>query len=125
MPVLEPDAVVTAFVREFDAEHPNPETLSLHFTSDAVYHNIPMQPVKGRDAIRQVLTGLTSRLQSKGWEVRHQAVDGNVVLNERVDRFGHGDKVIELRVMGVFEVRDGKIAAWRDYFDLAEWQSQQ
>jgi len=24
----------------------------------------------------------------------------------------------------VFEIRDGKIAAWRDYFDLATWQRQ-
>ena len=118
-------ALVTAFIREFDTEHPNAETLANYFTLDAVYHNIPMRAVQGRDAVRQVLTGYTSRYQCKGWEVRHQAVDGNVVLNERVDRFGHGDRVIELRVMGVFEVRDGKIAAWRDYFDLAEWQSQQ
>lgn len=125
MPVLEPDAVVTAFVREFDAEHPNPETLALYFTADAVYHNIPMQPVKGRDAIRQVLTGLTSRMQSKGWEVRHQAANGGVVMNERIDRFRSGEKLIELPVMGIFEVRDGKIAAWRDYFDLAQWQAQQ
>jgi limonene-1,2-epoxide hydrolase len=24
----------------------------------------------------------------------------------------------------VFEIRDDKIAAWRDYFDLATWQRQ-
>jgi len=123
--VTDAGALVTAFIREFDTEHPNPETLADYFTLDAIYHNIPMRAVQGRDAVRQVLTGYTSRYQCKGWEVLHQAVDGNVVLNERIDRFGHGDKVIELRVMGVFEVRDGKIAAWRDYFDAAEWQSQQ
>ena len=26
--------------------------------------------------------------------------------------------------MGTFEMRDGKIAKWRDYFDLAEFQNQ-
>ncbi|MCC6387513.1 MAG: nuclear transport factor 2 family protein [Dehalococcoidia bacterium] len=123
--MTDPGAIVTAFIREFDTEHPDPEKLANYFTLDAVYHNIPMRAVQGRDAVRQVLTGYTSRYQCKGWEVRNQAVDRNVVLNERIDRFGHGDKVIELRVMGVFEVRDGKIAAWRDYFDAAEWQSQQ
>ena len=35
-----------------------------------------------------------------------------------------GGKDIALPVAGVFEVRDGKIAAWRDYFDLATWQRQ-
>jgi limonene-1,2-epoxide hydrolase len=29
-----------------------------------------------------------------------------------------------LPVAGVFEVRDGKIAAWRDYFDLATFTKQ-
>jgi limonene-1,2-epoxide hydrolase len=27
-------------------------------------------------------------------------------------------------VMGTFEVRDGKIAAWRDYFDLNQYMQQ-
>ncbi len=26
--------------------------------------------------------------------------------------------------MGAFELRDGKICAWRDYFDLAQFQRQ-
>ncbi len=30
-----------------------------------------------------------------------------------------GGKVIELPVMGVYEFVDGKISAWRDYFDMA------
>ena len=31
---------------------------------------------------------------------------------------------IELPVMGTFEGVDGKIAAWRDYFDLNQFMSQ-
>ena len=49
---------------------------------------------------------------------------GDVVLTERVDVFVYPDKTIELPVMGTFEVRDGKIAAWRDYFDLNQYMSQ-
>ena len=49
---------------------------------------------------------------------------GNVVMNERVDIFQMGPKRIELPVAGVFEVNGGKIAAWRDYFDLATWTKQ-
>jgi limonene-1,2-epoxide hydrolase len=33
-------------------------------------------------------------------------------------------KKIALRVAGVFEIRDGKVAVWRDYFDLNEFTSQ-
>jgi limonene-1,2-epoxide hydrolase len=47
------------------------------------------------------------------------AVEGNRVLTERVDRLltSEGEPVLSLRVMGIFELADGKIAAWRDYFD--------
>jgi limonene-1,2-epoxide hydrolase len=47
-----------------------------------------------------------------------------VVMNERTDRFKIGPKWVEAPVMGIFELRDGKIAAWRDYFDLAGFQKQ-
>jgi len=52
------------------------------------------------------------------------AENGDVVFTERVDRFQMGDKKVELPVAGVFEVRDGKIAAWRDYFDMPTWTRQ-
>jgi limonene-1,2-epoxide hydrolase len=46
-----------------------------------------------------------------------------VVMNERTDRFKMGDKWVEAKVMGVFELKDGKITAWRDYFDLGQFTS--
>ena len=47
----------------------------------------------------------------------HLAAAGDVVLTERIDHIGSGDASFPVPVMGVFEVRDGKIARWRDYFD--------
>jgi limonene-1,2-epoxide hydrolase len=59
------------------------------------------------------------------WSLRHIAQSGDgVVFTERVDDFVRGPKRISVRVMGVFEFRDGLIAEWRDYFDLAELQRQ-
>ena len=46
------------------------------------------------------------------------------MLTERVDIFVLPNVTIELPVMGTFEVRDGKIAKWRDYFDLNQYMSQ-
>ncbi len=100
------------------------DTILGHFRDDAVYHNIPMAPVQGTDAIRATLAGFMSPGTVVEFKVLHQAVNGNVVLNERVDVFTTGDKVISLPVMGTFEVLDGKIAAWRDYFDLNQFMSQ-
>jgi limonene-1,2-epoxide hydrolase len=45
------------------------------------------------------------------------------VLTERTDKFLVGGTWRAIRVMGTFEVNtEGKIARWRDYFDLAEFQ---
>jgi limonene-1,2-epoxide hydrolase len=115
--------VVTDFVKLFDSP-PTAEQIAPFFTEDAVYLNVPMQPIIGRDAIAAVLGGMGSGMRAAGWEVIHQVVQGNVVMNERVDRFTVGDRTIAVPVMGVFVLRDGKIAEWRDYFDMNMWQSQ-
>jgi len=90
------------------------------FTDDVVYHNIPMDPAVGIDASIAFIEGFFAMCQSLVIETVHLAVRGNVVLTERIDTFTMGDKVAALPVMGTFEIRDGKISAWRDYFDLAQ-----
>jgi len=89
-----------------------------------VYHNIPMDPVVGHDAIRQLIGGFTAGVESVRFEMLHAASAGNVVLTERVDHFVSPERTISLPVMGTFEVTDGKITAWRDYFDLNQFMSQ-
>lgn len=111
-------------MREFDAPAPDAASLGSYFADDAIYHNIPMKPVNGRAAIEATLGGMKAMMLSAGWEVRHQVASGDVVMNERTDRFTVNGKTIAIPVMGVFELKDGKISAWRDYFDLAMFQSQ-
>jgi limonene-1,2-epoxide hydrolase len=93
------------------------------FTDDAVYHNMPIQPIQGKDAIKGVIEQFMAPFERAEFEVTHIAAAGDIVLTERIDRF-FGAKKVELPVMGTFEIRDGKIAAWRDYFDLAAWTRQ-
>jgi limonene-1,2-epoxide hydrolase len=94
------------------------------FTDDAVYHNIPVAPVAGRDAIRETIAGFTAGVGSVEFRVLNISANGSVVLTERVDVFVTPTVTIELPVMGTFEVLGGKIAAWRDYFDLNQFMSQ-
>jgi limonene-1,2-epoxide hydrolase len=95
------------------------------FTPDAVYHNIPMAPMTGVDQIRATIAGFTGGVDKIEFRVNNIAANGNVVLTERVDSFITAAKTIEIPVMGAFEVTDdGKIAAWRDYFDLNQFMSQ-
>ena len=56
-------------------------------------------------------------------EVLAIAAEGNVVFTERVDRFRWQGKSLDLPVTGVFEVREGKIIAHRDYFDYETWMN--
>lgn len=98
--------------------------LAAFFTDDAVWHNIPLAPVTGRDDIATTIASFTTGIESIEFRVRNIASDGPVVLTEQVDVFKFPDKSIELQVMGTFEVRDGKIAAWRDYFDMNQFTSQ-
>jgi limonene-1,2-epoxide hydrolase len=81
-----------------------------------VYHNMPMAPVTGIAAVRAHLAAWP--VDECEWIVRNIAVRGNVVLTERIDRFRRGADRIIVPVMGTFEVADGKITHWRDYFDM-------
>jgi limonene-1,2-epoxide hydrolase len=101
--------------------------LAAFFTNDAVYHNIPLAPVSGREAIAKNFASFI-RPGAPGIETLHLrliniAANGPVVMTERVDVFKLPTKSFELQVMGTFEVRDGKISAWRDYFDLNQFTS--
>ena len=94
------------------------------FSDDAVYHNIPLDPVNGRDAIRDTI-GMFLGMADKVWfDTLHIVADGPIVMTERIDHFAQGDRDIALPVMGAFEVNDGKITAWRDYFDMNQFTSQ-
>ena len=101
----------------------NIKTILDFFTDDAVYHNIPIQPVQGKDAIQGMIEQFMTPFTGADWVIEKIAASGDSVLTERVDKF-LGEKPMTLRVMGTFEIKDGKIAAWRDYFDLAEWTKQ-
>ena len=100
------------------------DALMVYFADDAIYHNIPVDPVKGKDTIRATIEGFTAGVDKIEFRVHHIVAEGPVVLTERTDVFTTPDRTIELPVMGTFEVADGKIVAWRDYFDLNQFMSQ-
>ena len=113
-------------VREFCAAFARLDVDELlgYFTPDATYHNIPIDPAVGHEAIGALLAMFTGMAKSIDFQIRNLVADGDIVMTERVDVFDMGDKTVALPVMGTFEVRNGKIAAWRDYFDLQQFMSQ-
>lgn len=120
-PATEPDEVVRAFVAAIERKDID-AALAL-VTEDVVYDNVPIGAVTGPDGIRGALSRLLGAEQIE-WVTRRQVADGDVVMNERVDRFQLDGRWVEIPVAGLFVLRDGRIALWRDYFDLATYRSQ-
>lgn len=95
------------------------DQLVTFFTEDGTYHNMPARPVSGHDDLRRFIGGFLTNWDKTDWEILHVFGSGNVVVAERLDRTVVGGKAVDLPCCGIFEMRDGKIAVWRDYFDMA------
>jgi len=83
---------------------------------------MPMGPsgtLRGPAGIRAVLEPFFAPTLENEWVVKSVAVSGNTVFMERLDRHRMAKGWAELPVTGVFEVADGKITSWREYFDFA------
>ena len=112
-PIDVAEAFLVAFATmDFDA--------ALTFLSQEVeYTNIPLGTVHGHAGVREVLEPFFAPIHENEFLILRRAASGPVVFLERLDRhrLDHGWR--ELPVNSVFEVHDGKVTVWRDYFDLA------
>lgn len=93
-------------------------------SDDVEYDNVPIGKVYGPDGIKGVLGQMVGSLDEVDWVIHRQVAVGDLVLNERTDRFGMNGKWMDLPVAGVFEVHDGRITLWRDYFDMTTFTNQ-
>ena len=118
----EAEKIVNDFCKAF--ERKNIDEIMAYFAEDAVYHNMPMEPAKGRDAIRATINSFLPGSNRIEFKILHTASNGSIVFNERIDMFDIGEKRVEVPVAGMFEVRGGKITLWRDYFDLPTYTKQ-
>ena len=114
-----PDSLVREFTALLAAK--NIDAACAMITDDCEYDNVPIGKAFGPDGLRNTLSGFFQLCDSLDWEIIRQSATGDinnaVVLNERVDRFVIKGETHELLVAGVYEIRNGKIILWRDYFD--------
>ena len=113
----EPMKVVEAFLEaavlmDFD-------TALDYLAEDVEYTNIPILTVHGHVGVREVVEPFFEPIHENEFLILRKAATGPVVFLERLDRHRLDDGWRELPVNSVFEVHDGKITVWRDYFDLA------
>lgn len=97
------------------------EVLRPLLTDDAVYQNVGKPACVGSAAIIEDLASQFAAFpDSYEYRVRNLAVNGDVVLTERLDMIRNAEGALcGVPVMGAFEVRDGKITRWTDYWDSA------
>jgi limonene-1,2-epoxide hydrolase len=114
-------ATITGFVAAWTRL--DPDELASYFAEDSCYHNIPVGPVVGRDNVRVMIAAFTADWTATQWDLPNIVGAGDVVIAEQLDRTHAGDNAVDLPCTGVFEMEDGKIKVWRDYFDMATFTS--
>lgn len=112
-----PIDVVKAFIAAVAVK--DYETALAFVAEGCEYENMPMGKVHGPAGVRQVLEPFFAPTLENAFIVLREAAVGPVVFLERLDRHRLADGWVELPVTGVWEVHDGAITLWRDYFDAA------
>ena len=114
------DAADIATVEKFlfSLRGPDLDTAAALIADDIVYQNVGFPTVRGSRRVLAVFRGLDRPAFGFDVAIHRTASDGGVVLNERTDVLLIGTVRLQFWVCGVFEVRDGRITLWRDYFDM-------
>ena len=114
--VEKPEDIVNSFISKIEAR--DLDAALDHVSEDCYYDNVPIGDMNGKADMLKFLSGLLKGEGPVEFEVVRQTCSGNTVMNERLDRFNTASgRSIELPVMGVFEINEGLITFWRDYFD--------
>ncbi len=91
------------------------------FSEDGIFENIPLGKAQGDTEIWKAFAPVHDICTEIEWIVHNISEDRyGKVYTERTDRYHVNGKWAEFRVMGIFELENGKIKHWRDYFDLQQ-----
>lgn len=112
---MSPKAVVEEWVRRFNAA--DLDGLASLYAEDAINHQVVMEPLRGREAIRRMFEVEFGRAQMVCL-VENLFADGEWAILEWRDPKG-------LRGCGFFQVREGVIVFQRGYFDQLSFFRQQ
>ena len=116
-----PDDLVRTFIAALSRR--DIDTAATMVSDGFEYDNVPVGKANGAEGLRATLSGFFGMLEDVDWEILRQTSSGDLtrgtVLNERDDRVRIAGEWRSLPVAGVFEIVDGRITLWRDYFDRA------
>lgn len=127
MTPTDPEQVVRALMNGLAPDRATAmQTMATYLHPDFIWDNVGYKRTRGFAAAAGVFADFEAALPMAYMtvDIVTLAVNGPHVLTERVDHFHRPDHSIGLsvRVMGVFEVVDGKIVHWRDYCDFTPFK---
>lgn len=123
------EQAVRDFILEFECESLDTARIERglnRMTPDIRWHvNAWDRPVVGQDAVREELLRQAPLLRDFRSEILAMASVDQIVFTQRLDSMVLGGKPVTQHIAGVFEVdTEGKISAWRDYYDRKELDAQ-
>ncbi|MGW2709609.1 nuclear transport factor 2 family protein [Streptomyces sp. NPDC001356] len=118
MAVTDNDTLVREFVDTFNGK--DADALAPFLADDVLFTAYGDAPVRGRDAVIALWKGVFANFGQIKFETVHQAVNGDVVIAEQIHGLAlPGGELAPVMNLAVYELRDGRIAAWRDYTNPA------
>ncbi len=116
-----PTEIVSRFVELWEQDDGFTDAVNRYFRDDTVWENHGLLTTTGKQEALGFYHEFSKATGMTGMKIDMIAIaaNGSKVLTERIDRIidAGGTEVMTVPVMGIFEIEDGKIAAWRDYFD--------
>jgi len=116
-----PIEIVSKFVDLWEQDDGFTEAVERYFRDETVWEDHGLLTTTGKAEALGFYHEFSKATGMTGMKIDMLAIgeSGNKVLTERIDRIINAEatEVMTVACMGVFEIEDGKIAVWRDYFD--------
>jgi limonene-1,2-epoxide hydrolase len=109
------NALITRFLDAWQRR--DTDVILESFADDGRYHAMPLPPIVGKAALAEWVAHFADVPPGR-LDVHHQATAADVVINERTDYITLNGRAVTLPICAVFELEDGRIKAWREYFDV-------
>lgn len=90
-------------------------------TDDVEYHyHVGTRPLIGKEWVQKFLVKYREVTSDAQWVINNHAENGNILFTEGVEEYFdvRSQMTISHPYAGVIEFRNGKIAKWKDYFEM-------
>lgn len=114
-----PEEIVTRFLTAMEVQ--DHDTIATLLAPTLRYTNVSLPTITGGGRVATLIR--KALREGRYFEVQLHSIasTGNTVLTERTDVLKLGPLHVSFWVCGTFEVENGRITVWRDYFDWLDF----